>query len=361
MGHSAIYDQAGYRMVVFGGRDSSGDLNDVWTLSLGVVSTWTKLSPVGVPPAAREGHSAMYDPIAARMIVFGGGSPSGVLNDVWALSLDAAPTWTKLSPAGGPPAAREGHSAIYEPALGSMVVFGGDDGWGGDVLGDFWALSLGGSPTWTVLDPGNASEWGRSCHSAVRDPVRDRMVVFGGYVSTLQCFCAWDTWTVPLGRPSEPDYLDTHPSPGARAGHSAVVYYPTTPRVRVFGGVQPGCKFGFSFYNDVWDLVLEPMTSPVEPQAGPDASGLLPPSPNPTRGPTRVRFSLARAGHVELGVYDLGGRLVRQLANEERYAGTGLVVWDGTDRSGARAGAGVYFVRLSGPGVHQIRKLVLMR
>jgi hypothetical protein len=361
MGHSAICDQASNRMVVFGGRDSSGDLNDVWTLSLGVVSTWTKLSPAGVPPAAREGHSAMYDPIAARMVVFGGESPSGLLNDVWALSLGAAPTWTKLSPAGGPPAAREGHSVIYEPALGSMVVFGGDDGWGGHVFDDLWVLSLGGSPSWTVLDPGGESGWGRSFHSAVRDPVRDRMVVFGGYESTVQCICDWEAWAVSLEWPSARDLLGTHPSPGARAGHSAVVYYPTTPRVRVFGGVQPGCKFGFRFYNDVWDLVLEPMTGQVEPQADADASAILSPRPNPTGGSTTVRYCLARAGRMELGVYDLGGRLVSQLVNEERWAGAGSAVWDGTDRSGARAGAGVYFVRLSGPGVHQIRKLVLMR
>ena len=49
-------------------------------------------------------------------------------NDVWALSLSGSPTWAQLAPAGTPPGAWYGHSAIYDPARDRMVVFGGNDG-----------------------------------------------------------------------------------------------------------------------------------------------------------------------------------------------------------------------------------------
>src|SRR5262249_12004786 len=39
------------------------------------------------------------------------------------------------------------------------------------------------------------------------------------------------------------------------------------------------------------------------------------PQPNPFRGSAQIRFGLARAGAVQIGLYDLRGRLVRTLAS----------------------------------------------
>ena len=89
-------------MVVFGGVDSTARyLNDVWALSLAGTPAWTQLTPAGTPPSARSDHSAIYDPVRDRMVVFGG-ILDGVRyrNDVWALSLAGTPAWTQLTPAG---------------------------------------------------------------------------------------------------------------------------------------------------------------------------------------------------------------------------------------------------------------------
>src|SRR5262249_21973435 len=52
------------------------------------------------PPTTREGHSAIYDPVRDRMVVFGGFGGgfyfNHLTNDVWALSLTGRPTWTQL-------------------------------------------------------------------------------------------------------------------------------------------------------------------------------------------------------------------------------------------------------------------------
>ncbi len=70
--------------------------------------SWTQLSPTGVPPSVRDHHSAVYDSANNRMMVFAGddGSCSGG-NDVWVLSnadgTGGTPVWTQLNPTGGPP------------------------------------------------------------------------------------------------------------------------------------------------------------------------------------------------------------------------------------------------------------------
>lgn len=83
--------------------------------------------------------------------------------------------------------------------------------------------------------------------------------------------------------------------------------------------------------------------------------------PNPFNPNVTVPFSLAAAGRARLAVYDVAGRLVRELMNEQRGVGEHTVVWDGRDESGRAAGTGVYFVRLDAVGVSESQKLVLLR
>jgi hypothetical protein len=86
-------------MVVFGGDDDR-ILTDVWALSLAGSPAWSALTPGGSPPGARLLHTAIYDPVRDRMLVFGGSDGTGFLNDVWALSLAGSLAWSALAPAG---------------------------------------------------------------------------------------------------------------------------------------------------------------------------------------------------------------------------------------------------------------------
>ncbi|HZM27053.1 MAG TPA: kelch repeat-containing protein, partial [Gemmatimonadales bacterium] len=133
---AAIYDPVRDRMVVFGGVNDVSNHNDVWALSLAGSPAWSELTPAGTPPSARYAHAAIYDPVRDRMVVFGGSDPH-LRNDVWALSLAGSPAWSELIPAGIPPAARDEHTAIYDPVRDRMVVFGGSGN-----RNDVWALSL---------------------------------------------------------------------------------------------------------------------------------------------------------------------------------------------------------------------------
>ena len=77
-------------------------------------------------------------------------------------------------------------------------------------------------------------------------------------------------------------------------------------------------------------------------------------------GAVRVRFRLGgRAGAIQLGVFDVRGRLLRRLAAGHTPPGEHLVLWDRTLQSGQPVGRGVYFLRLQTPGTHLSRKVVL--
>jgi hypothetical protein len=74
-------------------------------------------------------------------------------------------------------------------------------------------------------------------------------------------------------------------------------------------------------------------------------------APNPFVSTTAIRFRLAEAGPVRLGVYDATGRLVRGLVSATLPAGARQAVWDGRDDRGARVRAGAYFIRLETHGL----------
>ncbi len=90
-------------------------------------------------------------------------------------------------------------------------------------------------------------------------------------------------------------------------------------------------------------------------------SAVLLASPNPFLGGSTIAFTLAAAEPVELGVYDLSGRLVRSLERGLLTAGPHRFDWNGRDDGGRRAAAGIYFVHLDGPGRHLQAKLVKLQ
>ena len=69
---------------------------------------------------------------------------------------------------------------------------------------------------------------------------------------------------------------------------------------------------------------------------------LSPVAPNPVRAAGTVRFRLARAGRVQLAVYDLRGRRVESLVDGERSAGEQTVLLSGDDLA-----PGVYHLKIT--------------
>ena len=82
---------------------------------------------------------------------------------------------------------------------------------------------------------------------------------------------------------------------------------------------------------------------------------------NPFNPATTIAFDLAEKAHVEMRVYDVRGRLVRQLLSAERDPGSHAIVWDGKTTSGLSAPSSVYFLHMQAGKVNTARRLILVR
>jgi hypothetical protein len=108
-------------------------------------------------------------------------------------------------------------------------------------------------------------------------------------------------------------------------------------------------------------LRVDPSVSVADNAAGPLSFTLGQNQPNPFREATRIEFTLAAPSEVQLRVYDLQGRLVKQVASGAYASGRHNLVWDAKDEHGRHVASGVYLYVLETPTLKTARKLLLMR
>jgi len=84
-------------------------------------------------------------------------------------------------------------------------------------------------------------------------------------------------------------------------------------------------------------------------------------APNPFNPQTEIRFTLPQTATARLGIYDIRGRLVRQLHSGHLDAGEHVMTWRGRDDAGQPAPSGVYLARLEAGPVRLTRRLTLVQ
>lgn len=81
--------------------------------------------------------------------------------------------------------------------------------------------------------------------------------------------------------------------------------------------------------------------------------------PNPFNPTTEIRFTLPRAEHVTIEVFNVLGQRIAVLADGDLPSGDHMVRWDGEDDSGERVASGIYLYRVVA-GENRITKKMLM-
>ncbi|MCX6161384.1 MAG: S8 family serine peptidase, partial [Ignavibacteriae bacterium] len=81
--------------------------------------------------------------------------------------------------------------------------------------------------------------------------------------------------------------------------------------------------------------------------------------PNPFNPSTLIRYSVAREGFVKIAVYDIVGREVGLLVNNNKLAGNYQVEFDSKDFSGLSTG--VYYYKIEASGFTDIKKMILIK
>ncbi|MDH5642258.1 MAG: hypothetical protein OEY28_13300, partial [Nitrospira sp.] len=121
--HSAVYDSANNRMIVMSGHSGASAFADLHALSLAGTPTWSTISASGTAPGGRFYHSAVFDSANGRMLVFGGYF-TAALGDVWELNV-STDTWTALPGTAAHPAARWAAATAYDSVGERMIIAGG--------------------------------------------------------------------------------------------------------------------------------------------------------------------------------------------------------------------------------------------
>ena len=282
-----------------------------------------------------RGHSLIVDPYHDRLILFGGIANSGRLNDVWELRLDRPLQWAPLAPTGTPPSARYDHGAVYDPIRQRMLVFGGVST---TLNNDCWALDLAGPPHWSLV-PATIRPRVRARPVAVFDPTADRLVVMGGLTSPQVDV---DVWELSFSDPSTWIQLFPASLSSISEYNPAGFYDPTADRVIVFGN---------GFWSVDWGRA--PVAVPKPPGSVSLALGAVWPNPA-VRGVVHASFALSDGSPATLEVLDVAGRRVMSRAVGHLGAGTHAITWN------ARSGPGVYWVRLTGAARTSVRRFVVV-
>jgi len=104
------------------------------------------------------------------------------------------------------------------------------------------------------------------------------------------------------------------------------------------------------------DTVKGIITNQVAVDDAPAAFSVAQNSPNPFNPTTSISFTMAEAGNVTVGVFNVAGQKVDTIANEFMNSGSHSITWDATGFS-----AGVYFYTVKSGDFSKTMKMTLLK
>ena len=386
-GHVMALDSKRRRVLVFGGRDSLGGMNDVWALPLSGTPAWTHLTPAGAAPAPRWQAIGCYDAAADRLVIAGGVDSTGPHQDAFELRFGADTlAWSPLATAGtSPPMGLYTRPYVFDAARRRILVFGDgiDHSSGlGSLYLSSWALDLSGPATWRTLELAGTGPWDSYGIAAAYDSVGDRVLLAGGADGEKGEYTMRDHWLLSFGGLAAP--VSIMLSSLIATSHRVTLDWAWTPtasgivaRVErsqadaawqdigaavlrgdhlsfVDPGVAPSIRYGYRLrvtQDGVEHVVAEAwVTIPGKLELV-----LSSPWPNPASEGALVAFDLPRAGHAELTVIDISGRRREHHAIDAVRPGRYSIA------VGKDFAPGLYLVRLVADSQSRSTKLCIVR
>jgi N-acetylneuraminic acid mutarotase len=166
------------------------------------------------------------------------------------------------------PPAREEHTAVWDPVRHQMLIYGGTRS--GRVVDDLWSYRPA-TDTWTELQPDSQWPAARFRHAATWDATLGRMVVSAGYSGGLPGRYLDDLWSYDPATGNWQQLAMNGPRPTERARHSLLAD-PRSGRLLLFGGFAGGIDYLADLWSydpaaDAWTS-LATAGSPPSPRAG---------------------------------------------------------------------------------------------
>jgi hypothetical protein len=111
---------------------------------------------------------------------------------------------------------------------------------------------------------------------------------------------------------------------------------------------------GYLYWTD--SLKLKTVVTGVKPDLQEPTFNLEQNYPNPFNSTTTIKYSIPTSSKVTLKIYNIIGKEIESLVNEEKPTGTYEVTWNAGNLPG-----GVYFYQLNTGGLIETKKMVLNR
>ncbi len=83
--------------------------------------------------------------------------------------------------------------------------------------------------------------------------------------------------------------------------------------------------------------------------------------PNPFNPVTTLRYDLPENGLVNIIIYDMMGREIKNLVNQTQDAGFKSVIWNATNDYGKPVSAGIYLYQIQAGEYISTKKMVLLK
>jgi Galactose oxidase, central domain len=120
---SMVYDRHNEQFVLFGGGNVQSERGDpgTWTYSP-AKNTWTPLN-LNKQPSPRANSRLAYDPVAKKIVLFGGDQLDQLKSDTWLFDV-VKQEWIEVSPAVAP-SPRGGHALLWLAKAKKILLVGG--------------------------------------------------------------------------------------------------------------------------------------------------------------------------------------------------------------------------------------------
>lgn len=222
--HGMTYDSARHKMVLFGGDGTGSErLSDTWEYDGNI---WQQINTYPLPPGrANIDQTLVFDSLRNRVVLFGGLSSQGYMNDTW--EFDGS-SWSRAVVGQSPPA-RDSHAMVYDSYRNVTVLYGGFGLESGYYKDDTWEYD---GTSWHQVLPAQSPSK-RYHHAMAFDSDRNVTVLFGGRNASGLLSDTWEYDGI------EWRQINTPQSPSSRENHSLA--YDTARGITVmFGGYAQG-------------------------------------------------------------------------------------------------------------------------
>jgi hypothetical protein len=300
--YAVAFDTPRDRVLLFGGLGIDHQrLADLWEWR-SRDARWSRITSDGPSPPPSEGGALIEDLAHRRMLLLTGWQGPGLPVELWQLSLVGPPTWSRIPLTGPGPDFAE--SAVLDAVRGRIVVegatFDSDLGFHRGI----WRLGLEDAWHWTTMPVVGATGWSGGM---TLDRARDRVLLFGGFIgdngTSLEGFpLASDS--VQLQRLSGPNHgLDDRPDLISNIG--GIVVDPVRDRLVAFGGEGETLAYdriGSDLATEI-PLTGAPLWTELDPvEGGPPPTRYAPIVYDPVRDAIVV-FGAGESG--DLGTFEL--------------------------------------------------------